>query len=74
MSRDVPDLEHARVLRAFLLAEATRRQGGVKEAFLWFGRDKTVQGRNHMRDYKAALAEGAALEQSLGLDLGLDAP
>jgi len=74
MSRDVPDLEHARVLRAFLLAEATRRQGGVKEAFLWFGRDKSVQGRNHMRDYKAALAEVEALEQALGLDLGLEAP
>lgn len=74
MQGKTPDLEHYRVLRAFILAEATRRQGGVKEAFLWFGRDKTVQGRNHMRDYKAALAEVEAMEQDLGLDLGLDAP
>lgn len=74
MSDKGAELDHYRVLRAFLLVEASRRQGGVKEAFLWFGRDKTVQGRNHMRDFKAALAEVEALEQHLELSVALETP
>lgn len=69
MERGERELEHARALRAFVLAEAARRQGGVKEAYLYFGREKTVQGRNHTRDYKAALQEAEQMAQALGVAL-----
>jgi DNA-binding NtrC family response regulator len=48
-------LDDAEAFRGVLLAEAAERHGGVKEAYLWLGREATVARRNHQREYKKAM-------------------
>lgn len=47
-------LDHGDALRGAILDEAVRRSGGVREAYLWLGRERTVASRNHNREYKRA--------------------
>jgi DNA-binding NtrC family response regulator/tRNA A-37 threonylcarbamoyl transferase component Bud32 len=47
-------LDHGDALRGAILEEAARRSGGVRDAYLWLGRERTVASRNHNREYKRA--------------------
>ena len=59
-------LEDLDVLRAAVLRAAVDRVGSVKDAYLLFGADGLVQGRNHTAAYRREIALLEALEARLG--------
>lgn len=58
-------LDEIDVLRGAALRSAAERLGSVKDAFLLFGADALVRGRNHTAAYKRHLAALEALENKL---------
>ena len=59
-------LEDSDAFRGVLLAEAADRHGGVKEAYLWLGREGTVERRNHQREFRRATDPLRDLARRLG--------